>query len=158
MDVRAADRGRRDRTPAGRCRRVRAGRGEVRAQGPGRDRRAVFGEVSIVEDARVDRRDFKTEDRRQDDGQNWVFSRPVDGLAGPTIGQVDIRDQARNYVKQRLVSEILSKTALGRGLSVFVDTGKTEIDPSRSRLLPYISPKVSAREGGKAAITFTWKF
>src|SRR4029079_19095072 len=65
---------------------------------------AVPHRFSIEEDVRVDRRDFKAEDRRHDDGQNGVFSRPIDGLAGPTIGQVDIRDQARNYVKQRLVS------------------------------------------------------
>ena len=119
---------------------------------------AVPHRFSIVEGARVDRPNLRREEHQRDDGQNWVFSRPVDGLTGPTIGQVDIRDQARNYVKQRLVSEILSKTAFGRGLSVFVDTGKTEIDPTRSRLLPFISPKVSAREGGRAAITFTWKF
>jgi hypothetical protein len=119
---------------------------------------AVPRKFSIADDARVDRPDVRPEERRRDDGQTWVFANPVDGLAGPTIGQVDIRDQARNYVKQRIVSEILSKTAFGRGLSVFVDTGKDGVDPTRSRLLPFISPKVSAREGGRAAITFTWKF
>lgn len=111
-----------------------------------------------VEDVRVDGPNVRSEDRQQNDGQTWVFSGPLNGLTGPTIGQVDIRDQARNYVKQRIVSEILSKTALGRGLSVFVDTGKDGVDPTRSRLLPFISPKVSARDGGRAAITFTWKF
>ena len=111
-----------------------------------------------VEDVRVDGPSRRSEVRHQNDGQTWVFSGPLDGLAGPTIGQVDIRDQARNYVKQRIVTEILSKTALGRGLGVFVDTGRSTIDPTRSRLLPFISPKVSARDGGRAAITFTWKF
>ena len=99
-------------------------------------------QFSIVEAARIDRPRPRTE-----------ASRPT-----TTINPVDIRNQARNYVKQRILSEILSRTALGRGLSVFVDTGKTGIDPTRSRLLPFISPKVSARDGGRAAITFTWKF
>jgi hypothetical protein len=99
-----------------------------------------------------------------DDGTNWVLARPLDGFANgfdafgnPAVGPVDVRGQARNYVRQRIVTEILSKTALGRSLSVFVDTGRAGQDPDRSRLLPFISPKVNAREG-KAAITLTWKF
>jgi hypothetical protein len=101
---------------------------------------------------------------QRDDGVNWVFARPLDGFStgfdqfgNPAVGTIDIRDQARNYVKQKLISEILSKTAFGRGLSVFIDSGKTGLDPERSRLLPFISPKVNAREG-KAALTLTWKF
>jgi hypothetical protein len=98
------------------------------------------------------------------DATNWVFERPLDGFANgfdafgnPAIGPVDVRGEARNYVRQKIVSEILSRTAFGRGLSVFIDTGKTGPDDTRPRLLPFISPKVDAREG-KAALTLTWKF
>jgi hypothetical protein len=99
-----------------------------------------------------------------DDGVNWVFGRPIDGFSNgfdqfgnPSVGPVDIRGEARAFVRQKIVTEILSRTALGRGLGVLVDTGSTGPVDGRSRLIPFLSPKVNAREG-KAAITLTWKF
>lgn len=112
---------------------------------------------------RIDRQASRVAGRR-DDGTNWVFGRPLDGFltgfdqfGNPAVGQVDFRGEARNFVRQKIVTEILSRTALGRSLSVLVDTGKTGPQEGRSRFVPYVSPKVNAREG-KAAITLTWKF
>ena len=87
---------------------------------------------------------------------NTSFPGTQDRLGAEPV--VDIRDQARAYVKQRLVTEILSRSAFGRSLGVFIDTGSTAISPDRSKLLPFISPKFKASEGGKLALQFTWKF
>jgi hypothetical protein len=85
---------------------------------------------------------------------------PLDDLLGdPTGQQQDIRDRARNYVKQQIVKEILSRSAVGRGLSLFIDTGEQTLRDAgtRSRLLPFISPRVDAGEG-KIELQLTWKF
>jgi hypothetical protein len=85
---------------------------------------------------------------------------PLDDLLGdPTGQQQDIRDRARNYVKQQIVKEILSRSAVGRGLSLFIDTGEQTVRDAgtRSKLLPYISPRVDAGEG-KIELQLTWKF
>ena len=100
---------------------------------------------------------------RAHDGASAPEFRPSTAFPGTqnpqTIGPVvDIRDQARAYVKQRLVTEILSRSAFGRSLSVFIDTGSATLAPDRSKLLPFISPKFKASEGGKVALQFTWKF
>lgn len=123
--------------------------------------------LAIATNGRLDRPAFRLNAKQQrnaDDGTNWAFGRPIDGFSSgfdafgnPTIGPADVQAQARNYVKQRIINEILSKTAFGRSLAVFVDSGKSGLDPSRSRLLPFISPKVNLGEG-KVAMTVTWKF
>jgi hypothetical protein len=75
----------------------------------------------------------------------------------------DIRDRARNYIKQQIVKEILSKTAFTRGLGKLIDTGETVTDAdgieraARSKMLPYVSPRVDAGEG-KVELRLTWKF
>jgi hypothetical protein len=101
--------------------------------------------------------------RRSGDGERAPEFRPTTPFPGTqdqlgVTPVVDIRDQARAYIKQRLVSEILSRSALGRGLSVFIDTGSNTFSPERSKMLPFISPKFKASEGGKVALQFTWKF
>lgn len=122
--------------------------------------------LAIATTGRLDRPVFRlnAKQQRNDDGTNWAFGRPLDGFSSgfdafgnPTIGPADVQAQARNYVKQRIINEILSKTAFGRSLAVFVDSGRHGLDPNRSRLLPFISPKVNLGEG-KVAMTVTWKF
>lgn len=93
-------------------------------------------------------------------GSAYAPVSPLDDLLGdPTGQQEDIRDRARNYVKQQIVKEILSRSALGRGLSVFIDTGEQALPDTstRSKMLPYISPRVDAGEG-KVELRLTWKF
>jgi len=123
---------------------------------------AAPGHIAVANGLRLDRPAAQA--GRRSDGTNWVLARPIDGFANgfdqfgnPAVGPVDLRGEARNFVRQKIVTEILSRTALGRGLSVLIDTGKVGPQEGRSRLLPFVSPKLNAREG-KAAITLTWKF
>ncbi|HQR40030.1 MAG TPA: hypothetical protein PLF26_16720 [Blastocatellia bacterium] len=85
------------------------------------------------------------------------FANGFDSFGNPAIGPVDIQAQARMYLKQRLVSELLSKTALGRSLGIFIDSGDRSLFDKRSRLIPFISPKVNARSG-QASVGLVWKF
>ena len=127
-------------------------------------RRPTFTNVG-----RLDRSSFRL-GRRQKDGAApaWEFDPVRASLFGQILdpkqagrtGPVDIRAQARAYLKQQIVQNILGRSAFGRGLSLFIDTGAPTWDPNqttRSRLLPYLSPEFDAAER-KAALTFVWKF
>jgi len=103
--------------------------------------------------------------RKNQASNQWILAqRPVDGFANgfdafgnPAIGPVDIQAQARTYLKQRLISEVLSKTAFGRSLSLFIDSGDHRTLDKRSMLIPYVSPKLNA-SAGKASVSLIWKF
>jgi hypothetical protein len=127
-------------------------------------RRPTFASVG-----RLDRQSFRL-GRRQKEGAAaaWEFDPVRASLFGNILdpkltgrtGPVDIRAQARAYLRQQIVQNILGRSAFGRGLSLFIDTGQPTWDPNqttRSRLLPYLSPEVDIAEG-KAALTFIWKF
>lgn len=96
---------------------------------------------------------------------NAGWAVPIVGFGNATSGQRDIRDQARSYVKQKLLLEILSRSALGRGLSKFIDPGEAPFGATdtsgqridRSRLLPFISPKLDVGDR-KVAVSLIWKF
>lgn len=67
---------------------------------------------------------------------------------------VDVRRQMRAYLREQIVTNILSKTPFGRTLSVFIDS-KQE---NRSRMIPFISPQFDAKDGGKVGVSLVWKF
>lgn len=100
------------------------------------------------------------------DASGWAapgaFPFGLGSLEDPANRQVDIRRHARNLVKQRIVKEILSRTAFGRGLGLLIDTGAPAAGgpeglDTRSKMLPYVSPNVDASEG-KVELRLTWKF
>lgn len=96
---------------------------------------------------------------------SWQFSRQTpdgfangfDAFGNPAIGPVDVQAQARIYLKQQLITQILSRTSLGRSLGIFIDTGDRPAFDTRSRLIPFVSPKVNAK-AGKAGLSLVWKF
>lgn len=118
---------------------------------------------------RIDRPAFRLGQRQQggavarwdfDPVQASLFGNILDPNRVGQTGPVDVRRQARLYLKQQIVQNILGRSAFGRGLGLFIDTGVHANDPSmtnRSRLLPFLSPEVNVRER-KAAMTLIWKF
>ena len=118
---------------------------------------------------RIDRPAFRMGQRQQsgtvarwdfDPVQASLFGNLLDPDRAGQTGPVDIRRQARLYLKQQIVQNVLGRSAFGRGLSLFIDTGVNANDPSltnRSRLLPFLSPEVDVAER-KAAMTLIWKF
>ena len=124
---------------------------------------------SLVSATRIDRPAFRMGQRQQsgtvarwdfDPVQASLFGNLLDPDRAGQTGPVDIRRQARLYLKQQIVQNILGRSAFGRGLSLFIDTGVNANDPSltnRSRLLPFLSPEVDVAER-KAAMTLIWKF
>ena len=123
---------------------------------------------SFAPTTRVDRPAFRLGRRQQGSVAAWEFDPVQASLFGNVLdpkragqtGPVDVRAQARLYLKQQIVQNILGRSAFGRGLSLFIDTGAPTFDPNRttrSRLLPYLSPEVEVAER-KAAMTFVWKF
>ena len=118
---------------------------------------------------RIDRPAFRMGQRQQggavarwdfDPVQASLFGNILDPNRAGETGPVDVRRQARTYLKQQIVQNILGRSAVGRGLGLFIDTGVNANDPSvvnRSRLLPFLSPEVDVGER-KAAMTLIWKF
>jgi hypothetical protein len=124
---------------------------------------------SIGAATRIDRPAFRMGQRQHggsvarwdfDPVQASLFGNILDPSRAGETGPVDVRRQARAYLKQQIVQNILGRSAFGRGLGLFIDTGVPadhESLTNRSRLLPFLSPEFDAREQ-KAAMTLIWKF